>query len=974
MQKLDHNQHKHLSSEGGEFLAPISFDDFQDSITGESNLDDFPMPAVGHSGSGFRIADFQSDHAWANGNNENRPSQKLRSRSVRQAGDFPQSVGHSSATNTATSVPGAAPSTARFRRQSLAHPTTAPSGATQRAPRKSIGPGFLPISSASARRPSLTTPKSSADLDRFEQIHESSRPQTQHFDSAGRLESKSYGNLRNVKSKSFHPLTKEHQDSFLAAPRGTDCSRSPSTDSVRTPVRSVSGKAAATTPGKRTSVIQPHATGLGARTISPTDARRLKRMSMAGQLPQVSRPPTQTETVLPRPRSSAQSPSHVHRKSVTPSSTRATPDANRKSGKHSSLNPSHNSVRNSGHVLHPKFLDSYPPSRIPTPKPRVENTSAGSGEEEVPPVPAIPKAYESPHGGPEFPSSSYKVAMLSENSSLNPNRGSDSAADNALRAAAHDRTETPNRRAVRTPSSAANGKKNPQSLKIPPLSLHPHSTPMGTKVESFGDGERDTKDPKTYATPTSHPVAKTPSTPLTASKASFFIPHNEDDATPAVQPRSSTSHFFLNSTSTPSRVFSSSSRLGAFDTSNNRAISPYDLPSSLKGHSGEPNDHHQNLNGDASRRTPQSSKLTGPRPQTQASLFASNVEAHSGPSTPSETESNSVSGSSLLNQIALTRKRGSSRAQHTSQRDSERAKYNNIPSRLPSTGNRSGVSTTKPTSPDLKPTMLQPRHQSSYYNQTSPATKEPGYAAEQGPSLKRTSSNDAAERDRTPGRSSSSILSPVHKIISSAKINAGASPRSSDSSLDTDESAADEEMRKLNSKRRGLENSAKQLDELRRKAGPKERVGPAQALRIANLNIFERGEIIDFRDIYFCGTQNARKHVGDLNAQSANFGYDDDRGDYNIVIGDHLAYRYEVVDVLGKGSFGQVVRCIDHKTGGLVAVKIIRNKKRFHQQALVEVGLLKKLKEWVSFSRYPDFHYSGCRLNSRRTPIIFTVW
>ena len=107
---------------------------------------------------------------------------------------------------------------------------------------------------------------------------------------------------------------------------------------------------------------------------------------------------------------------------------------------------------------------------------------------------------------------------------------------------------------------------------------------------------------------------------------------------------------------------------------------------------------------------------------------------------------------------------------------------------------------------------------------------------------------------------------------------------------------------------------------------------------------FWKGGIIDFKDVYFCGTHTAKKHVGDLNTQSANFGYDDDRGDYNIVIGDHLAYRYEIVDVLGKGSFGQVVRCVDHKTGVLVAVKIIRNKKRFHQQALVEVNILQKLK------------------------------
>ena len=47
---------------------------------------------------------------------------------------------------------------------------------------------------------------------------------------------------------------------------------------------------------------------------------------------------------------------------------------------------------------------------------------------------------------------------------------------------------------------------------------------------------------------------------------------------------------------------------------------------------------------------------------------------------------------------------------------------------------------------------------------------------------------------------------------------------------------------------------------------------------------------------------------------------------------DHIAYRYEVHKVLGKGSFGQVVHAYDHKLHVRVALKIVRNEQRFHRQ------------------------------------------
>lgn len=78
-----------------------------------------------------------------------------------------------------------------------------------------------------------------------------------------------------------------------------------------------------------------------------------------------------------------------------------------------------------------------------------------------------------------------------------------------------------------------------------------------------------------------------------------------------------------------------------------------------------------------------------------------------------------------------------------------------------------------------------------------------------------------------------------------------------------------------------------------------------------------------------------------------NWGYDDSRGDYYLIEHDHIAYRYEIISLLGKGSFGQVAKCYDHKLGRYIACKIIRNKKRFEKQGAVEVKVLEKIREEV---------------------------
>ena len=118
-----------------------------------------------------------------------------------------------------------------------------------------------------------------------------------------------------------------------------------------------------------------------------------------------------------------------------------------------------------------------------------------------------------------------------------------------------------------------------------------------------------------------------------------------------------------------------------------------------------------------------------------------------------------------------------------------------------------------------------------------------------------------------------------------------------------------------------------------------------QALKIysTKLSTFEHQEISSFQNVYFVG-QYAKKKQG-LPGEPNNAGFDDDSGSYQMVAHDHVAYRYEILKVLGKGSFGQVLKVYDHKTQQHVALKMVRNEKRFHKQAVEEIRILEHLRK-----------------------------
>ena len=50
---------------------------------------------------------------------------------------------------------------------------------------------------------------------------------------------------------------------------------------------------------------------------------------------------------------------------------------------------------------------------------------------------------------------------------------------------------------------------------------------------------------------------------------------------------------------------------------------------------------------------------------------------------------------------------------------------------------------------------------------------------------------------------------------------------------------------------------------------------------------------------------------------------------YYQIEGDHIAYRYEILEYVTEGAHGQVIKCRDHKTRQIVAIKVVINAYKF---------------------------------------------
>lgn len=99
------------------------------------------------------------------------------------------------------------------------------------------------------------------------------------------------------------------------------------------------------------------------------------------------------------------------------------------------------------------------------------------------------------------------------------------------------------------------------------------------------------------------------------------------------------------------------------------------------------------------------------------------------------------------------------------------------------------------------------------------------------------------------------------------------------------------------------------------------------------LTTLEEQEISSYREIYYLRSRKPQdKSLNPVLPEK-----------FQFVTNEHIAYRFQMLKVLGKCAFGGVIKCIDHKTGNQVAVKFLRDSPKHHQQIMYELQFLQKL-------------------------------
>ncbi|KAL0084809.1 hypothetical protein F4703DRAFT_1592227 [Phycomyces blakesleeanus] len=97
----------------------------------------------------------------------------------------------------------------------------------------------------------------------------------------------------------------------------------------------------------------------------------------------------------------------------------------------------------------------------------------------------------------------------------------------------------------------------------------------------------------------------------------------------------------------------------------------------------------------------------------------------------------------------------------------------------------------------------------------------------------------------------------------------------------------------------------------------------------------------------YSASHNPRRVLTKPSKPFGNEGFDNKDFDYILYVNDILGategHKYIILDVLGAGTFGQVVKCKNTKTQEIFAVKVVKNKPAYFRQSMMEVAILEAL-------------------------------
>ena len=98
-------------------------------------------------------------------------------------------------------------------------------------------------------------------------------------------------------------------------------------------------------------------------------------------------------------------------------------------------------------------------------------------------------------------------------------------------------------------------------------------------------------------------------------------------------------------------------------------------------------------------------------------------------------------------------------------------------------------------------------------------------------------------------------------------------------------------------------------------------------------------------------------------------------GDYRLVQHEVLTSQtnhYEVLEFLGRGTFGQVVKCWKKGTNEIVAIKILKNHPSYARQGQIEVSILNRLAQ-ESADEYNFVRAHECFSHKNHTCLVFEM-